>query len=97
MQRLEQLGREGIALLGQVLGACWSAAALRPRRSTAPYRPACQLADRAPGRAAAGWFEVREGRRSRATPGARPIRVTVAGPAARLAEGSQIKLLWAMQ
>jgi hypothetical protein len=81
--------------LGAGFGACWSAAALRPRRSTAPYRPACQLADRALGRAAAGRFEMREARRSRATPGARPIRVTVAGPPARLAKGSQISLLCA--
>jgi hypothetical protein len=36
------------------LGSSWSAAALRLRRRTAPYRPACQLADRALGRAAAG-------------------------------------------
>jgi hypothetical protein len=31
---------------------------------------------------------MREARRSRATPGARPIRVTVAGPPARLANGA---------
>ncbi len=54
-------------------------AAARPR--TAPYRPACQLAARALGRAAAGWLWVFGGWRSRAPPGARPMGVTVACPA----------------